>query len=68
MPGVRFELTTPYRRPELKSGALTTRPTWRLFPFSTPTLEDNSNQQVSMKHSYYLNNKLPDLIPSFYFR
>ena len=27
MPGVRIELTTPYRRPELKSGALTTRPT-----------------------------------------
>ena len=28
LPGVRIELTTPYRRPDLKSGALTTRPTW----------------------------------------
>ena len=29
LPSVRIELTTPYRRPDLKSGALTTRPTWR---------------------------------------
>ena len=33
MPGVRIELTTPYRRPDLKSGALTTRPTWLYLLF-----------------------------------
>ena len=38
MPGVGFEPTSHNLRPDLKSGALTTRPTWRCKLFAQQNL------------------------------